>query len=393
MIFTIITTIVAITVFILTFGKMIKNNSGNYLYVLGIEFIGIVIGFISIILKKEISGIESVVIYVLCVIIPVVMFVLQSKDIDLIQNIKIFFMLKGNKDIKEELIKTTEKYPNNYLAHKKLAEYYEKNHEIEKAEDEYMKMIRINEDDYETYCKLAELCHTNKKEDDAISVLQMLLKNNPEYYKGSILLGDILYENEKFKEAIIVYNEALKYNPAEYDLYYHLGMTYTRLNDFQSANECYKKAATLNSLTDISNLNLGQIHLIFKEYDKAAKYFYEVINSEDEKISANAYYHLAKIKILQKDENQAIQYANIAIETYPKIIRRMEKDDIFMLILGKIDLNKLEKKKGEEIESNITDKEEKIIEYLGKTFNVVETLTNNTISHQEIKKDRENNIM
>mgnify|MGYP002707213057 FL=1 len=129
---------------------------------------------------------------------------------------------------------------------------------MEKAEDEYLIVIGIKPKDYESYCELAKIMHENKKEEQAIELLQSLLKAKPDYYQGSMLLGDILYSNEMFKEAILVYNEALKFSPAQYELYYCLGMTYTRLNDFQNAQEYYKKAATLNSLKDISNLNLDR---------------------------------------------------------------------------------------------------------------------------------------
>ena len=76
---------------------------------------------------------------------------------------------------------------------------------------------------------------------------------------------------EKFKKNEIVYKEALNYNPKEYQFYYNLGMTYTRINDFANARDNYKKAATINSLQDISNLSIGQIYLIFEEYDEAEK--------------------------------------------------------------------------------------------------------------------------
>lgn len=383
MILTILITVLALALFTITFLKMIKTNSANYIYLLVIEFIGISIDFIVLFIGKKASGIGNGIAGIFSVIIPIIVFILEKRGIlfeELINSLKLSINGEANK---EQLLKLIEKNPRSYSAHLKLAEYYEKNNEKDKAQDEYIRVIQIKEDDYKTYCKLANLFHEDKKDDNAIEILQTLIKMKPDYYEGAMLLGNILYENDKFKEAILVYNDILKYKPAEFDIYYNLGMTYTRLNDFTNAKECYKKAATVNSLKDISNLTIGEICLLFKEYDEAEKYFFESINGEDEKVASNSYFYLAKIKMLQNNREQAIQYLNLAIELYPKIVKKIENDEILIPIMGKINI-----KGDKEVLSKITEKEEDVINYLGNTFNVVETLISNT-SKTTIDKDRE----
>lgn len=371
--------ILVIAMFVYTFMKLVKENDTNYIYLLFLEFIGIIIDFI-LILKVVIPNIWLITfMYLIGVIIPIIFFILQSKGLYIDELINIIKAGKDKEKLKASLLKNIEKYPNSYLSHKKLAKYYEENKENEKAEDEYLKVISINPKDYESYCKLAEIFHEDKKNEDAVELLQNLLNAKPEYCKASILLGNILYDTEHFKEAILVYNEALKYTPSEYELYYFLGMTYSRLNDFQNAKEYYEKAAKINSLKDISNLSLGQIYLIFREYDEAEKYFYECISSEDEKIQANSYLYLAKIKLLKNDIEKAITYVNMAIEIDPKIIKQVENDYTFSIILGKLKL-----KEFKEIKTKLSDKELRIIEHLGKTYNVVEKLTDDLhIDHGE----------
>ena len=160
-------------------------------------------------------------------------------------------------------------------------------------------------------------------------------------------------------------------------------MTYTRLNDFKNAREYYQKAATLNSLKNISNLNLGQICLIFREYDEAERYFYKCISCDDEKIQANSYLYLAKIQMLRNDTNKAIQYANLAIEIDPNIIRKIEYDYTFTPILAKLKVSEHKNAK-----SKLNNRELEIIDHLGKTYNVVENLTD-AINKMGIDKDRE----
>lgn len=380
---TIIFTILIILMFIYTFVRLVKKNNTNYIYLLIAQFIAIIIDFFHVIKGQAVASFPLVILYIISVVIPIIYFILEKYNLYIDEILNIMKAKKSPDDAKSLLLKNIEKYPNSYVSHKMLAELYNKNNEKEKAEDEYMVVIGIKPKDYESYCKLATIFHENKKDEDAKAVLQDLLKFKPDYYEGSKLLGNILYDNEQFKEAILVFNEALKYNPAEYELYYFIGMTYTRLNDFQNAREYYKKAATLNSIKDVVKLNLGQICLIFGEYDEAERYFQEEINSEDDRIQANAYLYLAKIKLIKKDTNSAIMYANLAIEIDPKIIRKIENDYTLAIILGKLKLPNTK-----EVKTKLTQREEKIIEYLGKTYNVVENLTDNITIGQEHEKDR-----
>ncbi len=376
-------TIIAIVIFALTFAKLIKENDTNYIYELGMEFIGIAINFICIFLEKTPNIFVYILMWILSIVLPIILIILEKRNIHITEIICLIKIKIKKDEIKKILLDAIEEYPNSYILHKRLALYYEENNEIEKAEDEYLESIKIQPKDYQSYYKLAELFHSNKKNEESIQLLESLLQIKPDYLQGSLLLGNIFYENEQFKEAINVYNSALKYSPSKYEIYYSLGMTYTRLNDFNNAKDCYKKAATINSLRDISNLNLGQINLIFRDYDEAEKYFYEGIKSDDDKIVANSYYYLAKIKMFQNNMEQAVLYCNIAIDIFPNIIKRIEIDDSFSKILGKLKV-----KTNKEIKTKTTEKENEIIEYLGQTYNVVEKLTDN-FSDNVQKIDRE----
>lgn len=368
----IIFSMIAIAIFVITFAKIIKENDTNYIYELAIEFIGLAIDFIYILIGKQPDIIVLIIMCLLSIVLPIILIILEKAGINLSEIIYLIKIRLKKDEIKKILLDAIEKYPNSYILHKKLATYYEQNNENEKAENEYIKAIGIQPKDSNLYFKLATVFYKEKKIQETVEILNELLNIKPDYYEGSILLGNIYYENEQFKEAMNIYNQALKYSPSKYELYYALGMTYTRLNDFNMAKEYYKKASIINSYKDISNLNLGQINLIFRDYEEAEKYFTEASKSDDDKITATAYYYLAKIKINRGEKEQAIQYCNVAIELYPKIKKKIEKDEEFIVILGKVTL-----KEEKEVKSQTTEKQDEIVEYLGKTYNVVEKLTDN----------------
>ena len=75
----------------------------------------------------------------------------------------------------------------------------------------------------------------------------------------------------------------------------------------------------------------------------------------------------------------AIQYANIALELQPDIIKKMEKDIYFTPILGKI-----KTKDNKATKTKLSKEEKNIINYLDNTYGVVQTLTSN-------KEDKEIN--
>ena len=373
----IIFSVISLIIFIYTVVKLIKENNSNYLFALIPEFIGIIINFICIFFKIEPNAILLIIMYILSVFIPIIILILEKSEINLAELIGIvkvdYYKKKEQFDLaKKQLIKNVDKFPNNYLSHQKLAEWYEKNGELEKAEDEYLKVIELKPKKYENYYKLALIYNKDNKQDQAIELLKDVLKRKSDYLDASLCLGSILYETEMYKEAINVFQEALKYNPGEYKLYYYMGMTYTRINDFPNAKEYYKKAATINSTLNAAKLNLGQISLIFKDYDEAEKFFMECIENDDEEIQAEAYYYLSKIKLINNQNELAVQYANIALELEPSLIEKMEKDIYFASILGK-----LKTKENKYVKTSLSKEEKKLINYLDNTYDVVQTLTSN----------------
>ena len=64
--------LVAFTLFIIFFVKMIKKNDTSYIDVLFIEFIGIAINFIGLIFGVKLNFVLYILMYMFSIIIPVV---------------------------------------------------------------------------------------------------------------------------------------------------------------------------------------------------------------------------------------------------------------------------------------------------------------------------------
>ncbi len=371
-------TVVSLAIFVYMFFKMIKNNDTSYIVILILEAIGIALNFLEFALFKEVNIVLNIIKYVLSIIIPGIVIILEIRGKTLIEIInvaraKIYLSLENDKKAKEALLNLVTKIPNSYKGHKMLAELYEQEGGMRKAIDEYVQAIDINKKDYESYYKVAELLNSLDKKQEASEMLFNLLDKKPDMYKATELLGDILISTEMYKEAVNVYQEALKYNPVSYEINYNLGIAYTMLNDFQNAKICYEKAAEINSLLYNAKYSLAEIALIYKDLEEAERKFLEAI--EEEELSADGYYELAKIYLIKGDKETAVKYVNTAIDiNAKKIVDKVKKEPLFIPIIARISIPfNLESQ--EEKQNKLQEKEIKAKEHLEEMVDITRHLS------------------
>ncbi len=387
----IIFNILAFSLFIIIFFKMIKKNDSNYVIILCMQALGILIGFIEIIFRLNMGYFMKFLVYFLSVIIPIIIIVIEFKGIDFSEIIyislaKIVKFMGDTKRAKNFLIILVTKYHESYLGHKMLAEIYENEGGMRKAIDEYVQAIQINKKDYNSYYKVSYLLNDLGKKKESSQMLEELLNKKPEMLDATILLGDIYCEQEKYKEATNIYNEALKYNPVSYELYYNMGIVYTMLNDFKNAKACYEKAAEINTLLYSGYFNLAQISLIYNDLDEAEKYFMQSVLDKD--VEPKAYYNLAKIYMIRGDKENAVKFLNIAIELDHDFYNKADKEPMFISIKAYINYPNMEEEP--EKQTNLTPKEIKVQEHLEKTMKLVGKLSLNNI---KLKKEKQSQII
>lgn len=388
----IIFNVLALALFTITFLKLIRKNDTSYIYVLALEFVGLAINFIELFFSIKLSIILKIIIYIFSIIIPGIMLWIEKvKKIDFPElfNVTIAQILSAfgkQEQAKKMIMDFLNKNPNSYIAHKWLAEFYEKEGNYDAAISEYMRVTDIKRNDFVSTYKLCEVLNKNKQNQEAINLLEEILKQKPEYEKASNLLGEIFFEEEMYKEAISVYMSALRYNPGSYDLYYSLGMAYTMINDFQRAKEFYSKAAEINTLAYNAKLNLGQIALIYGDLDEAEQWFIQAGKQKD--LEAGSYYYLSQIALLKGDEDKAKNYMNVAVQLDPKVYKQAQRDPVFTPIKEKI--NPPEENKENEKNKTLSKKEKSVNRHLMKTCILVKNLSKEDI--RNAKANRQNEI-
>lgn len=389
----IIFNVLAFSLFVLIFFKMIRKNDTNYVVLLCLQAFGIAINFIEIIFAWKLNMFIKILMYIVSIVIPILIIYMESRKLNFSELIyvslyKIASWCKDSKKAKNFLIALVTKYPESYLGHKLLAEIYEKEGGMRKAIDEYVQVIDIHKTDYNSYYRISFLLNELGKKEESAEMLETLLRKKPEFIDATQLLGDIYCEQERYKEAANIYNEALKYNPTSYELYYNMGMVYTMLNDFKNAKDCYEKAATINTLLYNSYYNLGEISLIYNDLEEAEKFFMQSTKGED--IEPKAYYNLAMIYMLKGDKENAIKFLNVAIDIDFYFYKKADTEPIFIPIKAYINFPNIEEEATKE--TKFTQKEIKAQEHLEKTTKLVGKLSLNNLKIRKDKNKREIDI-
>ena len=352
--------------------KLIKRNDTTYFTILIIQAIGILINFIQIIFNIFNGIVFRIIVYLFCIIIPAAVFIIESKNINFSELVsvgisKIFLFFGKTKNAKDTLTKLVSKYDKSYAAHKMLAEIYEKEGGMRKAIDEYIKVLDIKGDDYKSYFKIPKLLNELGKKEEAIEMLEILVKKKPDLWDANQMLGDLLMEQEKFKKAANAYIQAIKNNAENAELYYDLGITYSRMNEFPLAKQCFEKTIEVDSNFYNSYYRLGQIALLYRDIEAAEKYFLQSIYGE---VEEKSYFQLAKIYIIKNDKNKAAMFINRAVEINPKNYDKYSIEPMFLPIK-----NQIEKPVSFEKEALVqSEKEKAISDYLDNTYNLTKVL-------------------
>lgn len=347
--------------------KMIKKNDTNYITVLIIQALGILISLLQTSISIFNMIIFKILVYFNCIIFPVSIFFIENRGINYPELLSVFmaklYLIKNNnKKAKEILIKLVTKYKDSYYGHKMLAEIYSKEGGMRKAIDEYVKVLDIKGNDYQSYFKISKLLDELGKKNEAIQMLQTLVNKKPELYEATKLLGHLLIENEKYKEAINAYNKFLKYQEKK-EIYFALGNAYIMTNDFTSAKKSLEKVTEFDNRAYEAYYLLGQISLLYRDFDMAESFFLQSIY---ESFEAKGYYQLAKISIIKNNISKAILYLNKAIQNDERLYKIVMEEPIFITLKNKIE------KPNEMVEGKV--EENKVEKHLNEVYELTKTM-------------------
>ena len=350
--------------------KLIKKNDTTYLAIIISQAIGILLNLIQILFNVLNGWFFIVIAYILCIIIPGMVLILEFKGINSSELVsigisKVLIFFGNRKKAKDILINLVIKYDKSYIGHKMLAEIYQEEGGMRKAIDEYVKVLDIKNNDYKSYFKISKLLNELGKKNEAIEMLKILSKKKPELYEANVMLGNLLIEKEKFKEAVNVFVQAIKYNSEDAQLYYNLGIAYARTNEFLLAKASFEKSVEIDNNLYNGYYRLGQIALLYRDINEAEQYFIQSMYGETE---IKSFYQLSKIYMIKNQRERAIMFLNKATERSSKFYKIALEEPMFFNIKERII------KPENDIKYIESDKEKAISDYLDNTYSLTNVL-------------------
>lgn len=224
-------------------------------------------------------------------------------------------------------------FPHNLQEHDAKSEHLCR---ICKARLETFKKNLISNTMASEYSKLGERYLKRKKWNRAIQAYQKAIANDHllgQAYEG---LGVAFANTNKFKDAIDAYQKAIaeyekseKINPG--GVYENLGIAFQNTGQNDKAFSAYTKAEFLTSVSDYTNVFLGNRFLSEQKYQKALDEFLAARKQNPTNKEASFGIGIAYVQL--KEHNRAIPYLKEAKSAYP------DNGDIYSLLGACYDKN------------------------------------------------------
>jgi tetratricopeptide (TPR) repeat protein len=189
------------------------------------------------------------------------------------------------------------KYPDNVHAHETLGLEYEKNGDLEKAEQEFLCSIRGGGTD-----KTRAKSHNR--------------------------LGVVYGKKEEYESAIEHFTRSIELDPSAMETHYSMGVTYANQGQLERAVECFQKALEIEPDAEEPRFDLARAHedLGFKygmmgEFEKAEReLLLAVRHGGTDETMAKRHNGLGIIYAGKKEYESAVEHLTRSIELYPRAL-------------------------------------------------------------------------
>ncbi|WNY62679.1 tetratricopeptide repeat protein [Borreliella carolinensis] len=205
--------------------------------------------------------------------------------------------------------------PNDTHASKILAQAYENNGDLLKAENAYEKITKLTNTQEDHY-KLGIIRFKLKKYENSIASFDQTIKLNPKHKKAHNNKGIALMMLNKNKKAIESFEKAIQIDKNYGTAYYQKGIAEEKNGDMQQAFASFKNAYNLDKKPNyalkagiVSN-NLGN----FKQSEEYLNFF----NANAKKPNEIAIYNLSISKFENNKLEESLEIINKAIDLNPE---------------------------------------------------------------------------
>jgi tetratricopeptide (TPR) repeat protein len=212
-----------------------------------------------------------------------------------------------------------------------LAEAYEKAGQLEKAEEIYNTLARINPSDAESYYRQVIRMYDGAEQfDRAAAAARKIVDLDPKNTMNVYNLGLMYLKMKNYDEAIAAFKQCVAVKPDFATAWVQLGSAYFNQKKYREAIEPYKKYTELMPDDPVGWLNVGVSYMFIASATKSAKDFEMALAPMKKAVdlkpdNANALYNLAIVYLNLKDKLSAQDIYKKLAALDPALAERLKK--------------------------------------------------------------------
>jgi tetratricopeptide (TPR) repeat protein len=194
--------------------------------------------------------------------------------------------------------------PDNLNYRRMLADCCVAGYELETAIQQYEEIVKRDSSELEVWFNLARL-YQGRKPLKALEVYQHIIDRFGPQWEVYLQIADLCSKLGKFDSAAAAVQQMLVIDPGNQELKRSLAQTYVRAGEIDSALVIYGELRELNPDRLDFAVEIAGIHLLQKDYDKAAKEFDGILSRDTLSIETKLRIGEIYFGQLQKDSSLA----------------------------------------------------------------------------------------
>jgi len=163
------------------------------------------------------------------------------------------------------------------------------------AETYYLRALQLAPNQVQLHHKLGSLYQHEGRCQDAIPEFKKAIAINRDYFVSYNNLGSCWLSLNRPEEAVKLFQEAIAHTeyPGEYHFYHHLGIALLAAGRREESKAAFVVETALTPDFLDAHLNLGNIYLLDRNYERASEEYQEVLFLDPKK--ADGYFNLGQL--------------------------------------------------------------------------------------------------
>jgi len=219
-----------------------------------------------------------------------------------------------------------------YIYFYNLGRKYIKSGDLEKAEDCFRQVLKLNNGYSEAYYHLGRIFFKRGKYEEAIKNYRRVIEIDPDHAKAYFSIGLIFQLHGKIREAEKFYLKAIEMNPDFAEAYSNLSSIFCNKRDLGNALYYAVKSVRLQPQNPFSLNNLGKVYGYLYQYDKAVKFFKKAIEIKPDLVEA--YSNLGSCYLNLRDIRKSLYFTEKALSLNPNFVEARCNRGFIYLTLG-----------------------------------------------------------